>query len=195
MTLGTIDRRTRMLLGVVGVMAVLVVLRYTVWNGSQPVVVESESIPAAEKRLDILRQKAALVPGKEAVLKQAREDLAQREQGVLKADTKEQAEAQLLGMVQDIARANGIDARGNQGFREKPLSADYAEVAVTVPLACQIEQLVNLLASLANQPEILATEEIHASGGADKKKILQVQLTVGAVIPRKLLPEKKGPSF
>jgi hypothetical protein len=55
-----------------------------------------------------------------------------------------------------------------------------------------MEQLVNLLAAIGNQPEILATNEIHISGGSDKNKNVQVRMVVSAAVPRKLLPEKKG---
>jgi hypothetical protein len=51
---------------------------------------------------------------------------------------------------------------------------------------------VNFLAALANEPEILATNEIQVSGGNDKKKNVQVRLSLSAVVPRKLVPEKKG---
>jgi hypothetical protein len=59
-----------------------------------------------------------------------------------------------------------------------------------VAFTCGIEQLVNLLAALGNQAPILATNEISVVGGTDKKKNVQVRLTVSAVVPRKLLPKK-----
>ncbi len=63
---------------------------------------------------------------------------------------------------------------------------------MTVTFTCGIEQLVNLLAALANQPQILATNEIQVTGGTDKKKNVQVRLSLSGVVPRKLVPEKKG---
>ena len=64
---------------------------------------------------------------------------------------------------------------------------------MTVPFTCAIEQLVNFLAALANESAILATSEIHISGGSDKKKNLQVRLSLSGVVPRKLVPVRKGP--
>jgi hypothetical protein len=61
-----------------------------------------------------------------------------------------------------------------------------------VTFTCGIDQLVNLLAALANEPEILATNQIQVTGGNDKKKNLQVRLNLSGVVPRKLVPEKKG---
>jgi hypothetical protein len=157
------------------------------------VVAPSESIPAAENRLQRLRQIAGTVPGKEAMLKQASAELESREKGILKADTAAQAQAQLLNVIHTLAAANGIDARGAEGFpAPKPLAADYGEVSVPVTFTCGIDQFVNFLAALANEPEILATNEIQVTGGNDKNKNLLVRLSLSAVVSRKLVPEKKG---
>ena len=192
MTVGTLDRRTLFVL--LGGLLLIVVLRYGVYGDRQtPVVAPSESIPAAEKRLERLRQVAATAPGKLAVLKQALAELETREKGILKADTAAQAQAQLLNVIHTVAAANGIDARGAEGFPPpKPLATDYGEVSVPITFTCGIDQLVNFLAALANQPEILATNEIQVTGGNDKKKNLQVRLSLSGVVPRKLVPEKKG---
>ena len=65
------------------------------------------------------------------------------------------------------------------------------EIGQTVAFTCGIEQLVNLLAALANEPQqILATKEISVVGGNDKKKNVQVKLTVSALVPRKLIPKR-----
>ena len=192
MTVGTLDRRT--LLVLLGGLLLIAVLRFGVY-GDRPtqVVAASESIPAAENRLERLRRVAATVPGKEALLKQAAAELESREKGILKADTAAQAQAQLLNVIHTIAAANGIDARGAEGFPPpKPLAADYGDVSVPVTFTCGIDQLVNFLAALANEPEILATDEIQIAGGNDKKKNVQVRLTLSGVVPRKLVPEKKG---
>ena len=45
----------------------------------------------------------------------AKAELADRERGVLQADTEAQAQAQLLEMLERIAKSNGIDVRGSQG--------------------------------------------------------------------------------
>ena len=41
---------------------------------------------------------------------------------------------------------------------------------MTARFTCLIEQLVNLLAALANEPEMLSTNEIQVNGGTDKNK-------------------------
>ena len=192
---GNLNRRNVSLL-VVGV-AVILILRYGVYGDRSPEVTQSvETVTMAEQRLDKVRRLSALVPGKEAILKQANDDLAVREAGVLKADTAPQAQAQLLDIIHRVAAKNQIDARGAEELREaRPLGNDYGEVSVTETFTCQIEQLVNFLADLANQPEILATNNLHVASTNDKKKSIQVRLSLSGVVARKLVPVKKAGAF
>jgi hypothetical protein len=171
----------------------MVVVKYAFLgdSGTAVVAAQEDSIPAAERRLESLRKAAAAVPAEQELFKKAAAELSQREVGLLKADTDQQAQVALLDLVQNIARVNQVSIAGSQGFSEKPMNDDYGEVSVAVAFTCGMEQLVNLLAAIGNQPEILATNEIHISGG-DKNKNVQVRMVVSAAVPRKLLPEKKG---
>jgi len=192
---GPVDRR---LLYLAGALALAVALRYTVFSDSTARPTASAapvlSVPVAEKRLEKLREQAATVASKETILKAARADLATREKGIIKADTPAQAEAHLLDTIHRIAANNGFDARGADQFTEvKPLGTDYGVVAVTESFTCGIDQLVNFLSILANEPEILATSDIHITGGNDKNKNIQVRLSISGVVSASLLPKKKGP--
>ena len=191
---GHLDRRLLLLLLVMGI---LVLLRYTVFTDSQPeVVAPVDSVPLAEKRLERVRDLAATVPNKEETLRLAAADLAVREKGVIQAETSAQAQAQLLEVIRRIAAKNGFDARGVDQFSEaRPLGTDYGVVSVTETFTCGIEQLVNFLADLASVPEVLATNEINITGGNDKKKNIQVRLSLSGVVPRKLVPVKKAGSL
>jgi len=193
MTIGNLDRRSRAML-VTGAALLIPAMawRFGLFAGSETGTAAAEAIPVAEKRLESTRVKAASVPGKEARLKQAQAELATREKGILKADTKAQAQAQLIELVQGVAKSNGIEVRGVERMGESVMSGDYGEVSVEVTFVCGIDQLVNLMAALADQPQILAINELRVNGGNDKKKVIQVHLSVGAVVARKLLPEKKG---
>ena len=193
MNTGTLDRKTLVMM-VVAAVLLMAVLRYRVWGDGQAqvVVAPAESIPMAEQRLERVRQLAAMVPGKEAVLKQATAELASRETGLINADTAEQAKAQLLDVIHRVAAANGIDARGLEQSSVKQLANDYGEVAVGVTFTCGIEQLVNFLAAIANEPQILATNEINITGGADRKKNIVVRLSLSGVVPKRLVPAKRG---
>ncbi len=193
MTTGSFDRRLVYLAA--GSIALLLIVRFGFLDdtAAPAVVATSETIPQAEQRLDQLRRIAATVPGKEAVKKQADAELAAREQGLIHADTEPQARAQLAQLITDLAHSNGIETKGQEDSHDKVLSNDYGEVSVTVSFTCAIEQLVNYLAALSSQPQILATNEIRVTGGHDKKKNIQVRLSVSGLVARKLLPtEKKG---
>jgi len=189
---GTLEPRKIAILALGLVLLVVVLVRQFRDTAPTPVVAAADSIPLAEARLERLRQLAATVPGKETVLKQARVELDGREAGILKADTAPQAQAQVMDVIRRVASANGIDARGAEELRVRPLANDYGEVLVAVTFTCRIEQFVNFLAALANEPQIIATDEIAVSGGTDKNKAVQVRLTLGGVVPKKLIPARKG---
>jgi len=187
---GTIDRKS--VLTLVGGVALILWVRFGIYGDHvAPSVTSAETIPQAELRLKNLRLAAGTVAAKEERLKKAAAELAEREKGIMDAPTESQAQAQLLETVNNVARSNGISAQGGE-FRDKPLTKDYAEVTATVHFNCDIVQLVNLLAALADYPQIVATQEMRITGGNDKKKTIQVMLTVSTVVARKLLPEKKG---
>jgi hypothetical protein len=193
MTTGTLDRRTILVL-VAGV-AVVLLLRFVVFTDKQPsVVAATDSIPLAEKRLAKLREIVATVPGKEKVAKQAAGELAVREKGMILADTAAQAQAQLLEIIRRAGKDEGIDVRGAEEMKVRPLADDYGEVVVAVSFVCRIDQFVNFMAALANRPELLATSDIRVAASNPKEKTVLVRLGLSGVVPRKLVPEKKGPA-
>jgi hypothetical protein len=190
-----VDRRLLMILAT---LAVSVILRFAFFSGSgAPTVVAAvDNIPLAEKRLQRLREQAATLGAREALLKQVTAELATREKGIINADTVPQAQAYLLDTIHRIAALNNIDARGADQFTEpKPLGDAYGIVTVTESFTCAIEQLVNFLALLDSQPEIIATNEIHITGGHDKNKTVQVRVSLSGVVARKLVPVRKGPAL
>lgn len=191
MTLTTRDRRAVILLGA-GLLAV-VVLRFGVYRDSQTSVVEaSESIPLAEARLVRLRQAEIGVPAKEALFKRLAADVALRERGVIQAPTAQQAQAHLLETIRRVGKREDIDVRGGEFPELRALGEDYGEAAVSVNFDCRIEQLVNFLAALTQEPELLATDEIRVSAGNPKEKTVSVRLTLAGIVPRNLVPVKKA---
>ncbi len=75
-----------------------------------------------------------------------------------------------------------------------PLADDYGEVVVAVSFTCRIEQFVNFMTVLANQPELVATSAIRVASSNPKEKTVLVRLALSGVVPRKLVPVKKGPT-
>lgn len=191
-------RSRRGILWLVGGVAVavwgLAAMRLVFGGGdADSVVPVVNSVPLAEKRLDLVRRKAATLPGEETLLKQVTAELQSREKGLIDAPTAQQAQAQLVEIIQKVAKANGFDVKGVESMPQpKPLGSDYGVVSVTETFGCGIDQLVNFLAALANEPQLLATDDIQITGGSDKKKNIQVRLNLSGVVPRKLVPDKKG---
>lgn len=173
----------------------VLVLRFTVMTDKRPEVVAAfDSVPLAEQRLAKLRETVATVPGKEKTAKQAAAELATREKGMILAATAAQAQAQLLEIIRRVGKDEGIDVRGAEEMKVRPLADDYGEVVVAVSFACRIEQFVNFMTDLANRPELIATSDIRVALANPKEKTVVVRLGLSGVVPRKLVPEKKGPA-
>jgi hypothetical protein len=186
------DRRALLILA--AAVVVVLAVRYGLPKDETPAVAPAlDSIPAAERRLARLRKIAAEAPALEEAEKALAAQLAQREKGMIQAETSAQAQAQLVTIVRRIAGAQQppIEIRTPEVGQTRPLGADYAEVSVPVAFTCRIEQLVNLLADLTHQPEWLATSALRITPADAKEKTLNVRLTVSAAAPRKLVPEKR----
>jgi hypothetical protein len=182
------------LFGALGVMAAAVLVRYGVMDSQSSVVASHDTIPVARQRLEILRRKAATVAAKEAILKKVTAELQEREKGIVQASTAEQARAHLMDVLHTTATANGFDSTGASQLPEpKALGKDkdYGQVSVGQNFTCGIDQLVNFLAAIANEPEILATDTIFVAPVRNKNKDITVRLTLSGVIPKNLVPEKK----
>jgi hypothetical protein len=194
MTTGTFDRKTALLL--FGGVGAILLLRFVVLadrsSSDGVVVAASESVPMAEARLRRMRELAATLPVREQQFQQAAADLQLREKGMLKAETGAQAQSLLQEKLRRIGEVNGIDIRGLEDARVRPLGTDYGEAMVFVRFSCRVEQLVNLLAQLANEPELLATNQIQITGSTAKEKVLQVRLGLSGVVSQKIAKEKKG---
>jgi type II secretory pathway component PulM len=185
------DRRALILLGA-GIVTLLV-LRFGVYGERQTTVVSAtDSIPMAEKRLARMRQLAASVSGKQAVLKTVTSEVQLREKGILQAPTAQQAQAHLLETIRRVGKAESIEVRGGEFPELRPLGEEYGEASVAVNFDCRIEELVNFLAALTKEPELLATNEIRIASANPKEKTVTVRLTLAGVVPRNLVPVKRG---
>jgi hypothetical protein len=191
MNLTTRDRRALILLGA-GVLTV-VVLRFGVYGNSAADVIKStDSIPLAEQRLARLRQAEISGPAKQALLNRLSAELALRERGVIQAPTAQQAQAHLLETIRRVGKGEGLDVRGGEFPELRPLGDDYGEAAVSVNFECRIEQLVNFLAALTRETELVATDDVRVSTSNVKDKTVMVRLTLAGVVPKSLVPVKKG---
>jgi hypothetical protein len=153
-----------------------------------------DSVPAAELRLNHLRQIVAAMPAKESILKEVEAELATREKSVVTAGTAAQAQARLLEVARRVGNGNGIDIRGGDLSTAPKVFGDaYGEVFAEVTFNCQIDQFVNFFADLSHEPDLLAPHDVTVNPVGDPKaKNLAVRVLLTAVVPRKLVPEKKG---
>jgi hypothetical protein len=150
-----------------------------------------DGIALAQQRLNRLRQIAATAPAREAVLKQVSSDLADRERGIIQAPTAAEAQATLLEIARRIGKDEQIDVRGGELGAPKAFG-DYGLVSATITFECHIEQLVNFLADLSRVPELIVPSEERITSGNAKDKTMGVRIVLAGVIPKKLVPEKKG---
>lgn len=178
-----------------GVMAVI----GSYWESSSPstiAVASTDSVGMAEKQLAKLRGAAATVPQKQEILKQLSGDLALREKEIINADTPQQAQAQIIQVLRKLGHEENppVEIKAQEMGAVRPLEKrdDYGEVLVGVQIECGIDQLVNILAGLSAQPEMIASNELRINTANPKTKTIGVHLIVSGVVPRKLVPGKKG---
>jgi hypothetical protein len=153
-----------------------------------------DSVSLAERQLDKLREAAATVPQKQEILKQVSGELALRDKGVINADTAQQAQAQIIQILRKLGRDENpkVEIRSQEMGAVRVLDDKYGEVLVTVQIDCGIDQLINILVGLAARPELVASNELRVTSANAKDKMIGVRLTVSGVVPRKLVPGKKG---
>src|SRR5438105_146121 len=103
----TLQPRERRALQMLPVGLLLTGISYYMTSDSTPTVVAPSvsTVAVAEKRLTRLREVAALVPGKQELLKKASADLAEREKSLIKADTAPQAQAQIVQILRRLGAA------------------------------------------------------------------------------------------
>ena len=193
----TMTPRDRRALAYLGVSALLSLVYYMWPDSSAPKVVAASGDPiaATEKRLAKLRETVATVPAKEAVVKNLSAVLAEREKGLIQADTAAQAQAQLIQTLRRLAASEAppIELKTTELNGITPFGDAYGVVNVAVSIDCRIDQLVNLLAAIASQPELISTNELRITSSNVRDKIIGARLAISGIVPRKLVPEKLLP--
>jgi hypothetical protein len=186
------ERDRRALILMAAVLVIGAVLRYAFLDHPAATVSTSpNTIVLAQQRLTRMRKIAATLPAREAAMKQAASDLADRERGMIQADTAPQAQATLLEVARRLGKNNQLDVRGGD-FGAPKAFGDYGLVFATVTFECHIEQLVNFLADLSHEPELVVPSEERLTSGNPKEKTMGVRMVLAGVVAKKLVPEKKG---
>ena len=194
MTLQDRDKRALRLLGAALAIGFIYWIATRSPGSSASVAAAVDSPERSERRLTTLRTALATVDGKESVLKQAAAELAGREKALIPGDTSNQAQAQLLEILNRVAKEQTPPIEIKQAEFEQPRAYGdaYGIVSVSVTMECRTDELLNLVAGLSQQPELVATEDFRVGGANAKNKSMLVRMTISGVVPRKLVPEKKG---
>lgn len=194
MTMRTRDRRA---LAFLGVSLILGLIYDLLPSSTAPAVVvpSADTAAFAEKRLAKLRDTAATVPAREEILGKVSAELSTREKQLIVADTAAQAQAQLIQIIRRVTSQEipPIEIKSTELPGVRPFADAYGEADVTVQIDCGIDQLINLIAALAAQPEMVSTSDVRVTSNNAKDKTVAVRLTVAAIVPRKLVPEKLLP--
>jgi hypothetical protein len=191
MTLAPRDQKALMILG--AAMALWALLQFVVFPDKSAPAAEAVSLSSAQlrQRLTLLRQTAAVLPVREAFLKQSSADLADRERGIIPGDTAAQAQSELLQTATRVGKANQLDVRSGD-FGAPKAFGDYGTVYATVSFDCHIEQLLNFLADLTREQELIVPSEERISSNNPKEKTMTVRMVLAGIVAKKLIPEKKS---
>ncbi|MEP6714310.1 MAG: GspMb/PilO family protein [Terriglobia bacterium] len=190
MTIAPRERRALLLLAAALVLAAI--LKFWVFSDAAPQPAASkDTIAIAGLRLARLRQMAALVPAREAVMKQTTLDLAEREHGLLTADTVAQAQAALVEIARRVGKGDQIEVRTGEFVPPKEFG-EYGLVFAAISFECHVEQLVNFLSDLTHQPELVVPSEERMTAANAKEKTMSVRIVLAGAVAKKLIPVKKG---
>lgn len=189
------DRDKRALIVLACGLVVFFVVYYAVGasGGGTGAVRPVESVERVKKQLETMRTVAATLPAKQEIQKKVAAELADREKGLIQADTAAQAQARLLQILREVAKNQSppLEIRQTELGQARSFGDAYGEVPVSITLDCRTDQLVNYMAYLSAQPELIATQEIRFAAGNPKTKAVPVRLTVTGIVPRRLAPAKK----
>ena len=155
-----------------------------------PASATGETIDMAEQRLARLRDIAATAPAKQEVLKKVAGELALREQGLIRAETVQQAQAQMITVLRELVGLETLEIRSTEYAAVEPFGDGYGLAPVRVQFECRMAQLVNILAGLAARPQLMATRDFQILANNPKEKTVRVALTVVGVVPKELVPDK-----
>jgi type II secretion system (T2SS) protein M len=188
------SRHRRAIPVIAGLLIAGIAFRFWPATSTTVVAAPADSAALAEQRLARLRDLAATVPAKEETLQKVSAELASREKALLVADTAAQAQAQLIQMLRRLGGAETppIEIRSTELPAIRPFGDAYGEADVSVQIECRIDQLINFLASIGAQPELVATNDLRITSANAKEKTVGVRLTVAGIVPRKLVPGKRS---
>ena len=136
-----------------------------------------QNVELTEKRVARVRRLAAAAPARQEILKTVSDELVKREKGLILAETAPQAQAQLLQVVRRVAQAQqpALVFKGTEFAAPRPLGQSYGEVVMTVSMDAGIEQVINFLADIGNQPELISVSDLQLTQVTRQQKLVPVR--------------------
>ena len=92
----------------------------------------------------------------------------------------------LLEIARRVGKGEDIDVRGGD-FGAPKVFGEYGLVFATVTFECHIEQLVNFLADLTHQTELIVPSEERITSGSAKEKLMNVRMVLAGIVAKKLV--------
>ncbi len=194
MRLSSLSQRDKRALTLLGACAAAFAGVYFWPERNSTVVGPANSVQGEERRLNSLRRTAASAAPLEESLKKLEDDLGKREKGIIQAETAPLAQAQLSEIVRRVAQAQQppIVFKSTEFGPPRAFGDSYGEVVMSVSMDSGIEQIINFLTDMSNQTELVSVSELQFGQVTSKQKLVPARITFTGIVPRKLVPEKKG---
>ena len=185
--LPTRDKRALMLLG--GALLMAVLLQTDFLSPAAGGTASAASVEATEQRLLLAQTKAKQAPLADGEAVALGRQLAAAETQLLKSETTALAQAEMREIMDALLKAEGIAMDSSQFGAAELEGQHYVRIPLLVDFNCGIEQFVNLMASVANAPQLLTTHQIRLSPANESTKSVRVRFTVAGYVPVARAPE------
>ena len=169
------DRRALRVLAVALALALLWLLGGTLPASKQAAA--EASLETLEQRYLLARQLAARQPTRERESRQMTRAMAQLENGLLQSASPALAQAEVRSAMTGMLERAGIELEGSS-FAPPETAGPYDAVSLGVEFRCEMEQFVDLLASLANAETLLAPRHVELRPDGSEANSIRVRLTV-----------------
>jgi Tfp pilus assembly protein PilO len=183
------DRRALIMLGIAVVLFLVLQLNMFAPSAASGSAASDAALDALEQRLQLAQIQARQRPLTEAELSAAQRRLERVESRLLESADPALAQAEMRSLVGQLLDAEGIPLRSSRFSPVKIEQDRYAQVPLVVEFTCGIEQMVNLMAEIANSSRLLATRDIRIRPDKPEVKSIAVTMTVAGFLPMDRAPE------
>ena len=182
------DRRALFFLGI-GLVLFLLLQTDLIFPSPDATAETSGSVDAEQRDLLLAQkhvQQEPLLSAEYGALRSVEEALEGR---LLKSETAALAQAEMRERVGELLEGAGITMRASRFATVEAEGEDFAQVPLIVDFNCDITRFVNLMADLANAPELFSTRTLKVSPANRGTKAVRVELTVSGYLPIARTPE------